>query len=102
RAPAGRGQAAPGRARRQRQRRGHPAAGRRWMTAARADPKAITRQSEDFDRWYVDTVLRAELADYAPVKGCMVIRPYGLALWENVYLGKKRKLILLRTAEVLW
>ncbi|MBV9099783.1 MAG: proline--tRNA ligase [Candidatus Dormibacteraeota bacterium] len=50
----------------------------------RADPKSITPQSEDFDRWYVDTVLRAELADYAPVRGCMVIRPYGFALWENV------------------
>ena len=40
-------------------------------------PKAITRKSEDFDRWYTDTVRRAELADYAPVRGCMVIRPYG-------------------------
>ena len=50
----------------------------------RADPKRITAQSEDFDRWYVDTVLRAELADYTPVRGCMVIRPYGFALWENI------------------
>jgi prolyl-tRNA synthetase len=50
----------------------------------RADPKRITPQSEDFDRWYVDTVLRAELADYTPVRGCMVIRPYGYALWENI------------------
>ena len=49
----------------------------------RADPKAITRMQDDFDRWYVDVVLRAELADYAPVRGCMVIRPYGFALWEN-------------------
>jgi len=47
------------------------------------DPKAITRMRDDFDRWYVDVVLRAELADYAPVRGCMVIRPYGFALWEN-------------------
>jgi prolyl-tRNA synthetase len=47
------------------------------------DPKAITRQSDDFDRWYVDVVLRAELADYTPIRGCMVIRPYGFALWEN-------------------
>ena len=54
------------------------------MSATRADPKAITPQSKDFDRWYVDTVLRAQLADYAPVKGCMVIRPYGFALWENI------------------
>ena len=50
----------------------------------RVDPKRITPQSEDFDRWYVDTVLRAELADYTPVRGCMVIRPYGFALWENI------------------
>ena len=50
----------------------------------RADPKRITAQSDDFDRWYVDTVLRAELADYTPVRGCMVIRPYGFALWENI------------------
>jgi prolyl-tRNA synthetase len=49
-----------------------------------ADPKRITRKSEDFDRWYVDVVRRAELADYTPIKGCMVIRPYGFALWERV------------------
>jgi prolyl-tRNA synthetase len=54
------------------------------MVEQRVDPKRITPQSEDFDRWYVDTVLRAELADYAPIKGCMVIRPYGYALWENI------------------
>jgi len=54
------------------------------MAEQRADPKQITRQSDDFDRWYVETVLRAELADYAPIKGCMVIRPYGYALWENI------------------
>jgi prolyl-tRNA synthetase len=49
-----------------------------------ADPKAITLKSEDFDRWYVDVVRRAELADYTPVGGCMVVRPYGWALWENI------------------
>jgi prolyl-tRNA synthetase len=43
----------------------------------------ITPKSEDFSRWYIDVVRRAELADYSPVKGCMVIRPYGYALWEN-------------------
>lgn len=43
----------------------------------------ITPKSEDFSRWYLDVVRRAELADYSPVKGCMVIRPYGFALWEN-------------------
>jgi len=43
----------------------------------------ITPKSEDFSRWYIDVVRRAELADYTPVKGCMVIRPYGYGLWEN-------------------
>jgi prolyl-tRNA synthetase len=42
----------------------------------------ITPRSEDFSRWYTDVVRRAELADYSPVKGCMVIRPYGYAIWE--------------------
>jgi prolyl-tRNA synthetase len=47
-------------------------------------PTEITRQSEDFGRWYLDVVRRAELADYSPVKGCMVIRPYGYAIWELI------------------
>jgi prolyl-tRNA synthetase len=38
----------------------------------------------NFSDWYVDVILRAELADYSPVRGCMVIRPYGYALWENM------------------
>jgi prolyl-tRNA synthetase len=44
----------------------------------------ITPKSEDFSRWYTDLVRRAELADYSPVKGCMVIRPYGYAIWELI------------------
>lgn len=48
------------------------------------EKKAITKKSVDFDRWYTDVILKAELADYAPVKGCMVIRPYGYAIWENI------------------
>ena len=44
----------------------------------------ITAKSEDFSRWYIDVVRRAELADYTPVRGCMVIRPYGYGIWENV------------------
>ncbi|HHY47758.1 MAG TPA: proline--tRNA ligase [Firmicutes bacterium] len=44
----------------------------------------ITPKSEDFSRWYTDVVLKAELADYAPVRGCMVIRPHGFAIWENI------------------
>ncbi len=41
-------------------------------------------RSEDFSEWYNQVVLRAELADYAPVRGCMIVRPYGWALWENI------------------
>ena len=44
----------------------------------------IARKSEDFPQWYTDVVRKAELADYTPVRGCMVIRPYGFALWENI------------------
>ena len=44
----------------------------------------ITSRTEDFSRWYLDVVRRAELADYSPVKGCMVIRPYGYAIWEHI------------------
>ncbi len=46
--------------------------------------EGITKRSEDYSRWYTDIVMKAELADYTPVKGCMVIRPYGFAIWENI------------------
>ena len=46
--------------------------------------KLITPRSEDYARWYTDVVLQAALADYSPVRGCMVIRPLGMALWENM------------------
>src|SRR4026208_599484 len=46
--------------------------------------KEITKQTEDFSRWYLDVVRKAELADYSPVKGFMVIRPYGYAIWERI------------------
>ena len=45
---------------------------------------SITRQSEDFPGWYNDVVLKAQLADYSPVRGCMIIRPYGYAIWESM------------------
>jgi prolyl-tRNA synthetase len=48
-----------------------------------SDLKLPTR-AEDFSEWYNQLVLRAELADYAPVRGCMIVRPYGWALWENI------------------
>jgi len=48
-----------------------------------ADLKLTTR-AEDYSEWYNQLVVRAELADYAPVRGCMIVRPYGWALWENI------------------
>lgn len=45
----------------------------------------LTTQAENFSEWYNQLVLRAELADYSPVAGCMVIRPYGWTLWENIH-----------------
>ena len=44
----------------------------------------ITSMEEDFAKWYTDVVKKAELASYSGVRGCMVIRPYGTALWENI------------------
>jgi len=53
----------------------------------------ITPMSQDFNEWYTDIIQQAQLADYSPVKGTMVIRPYGYSLWEGVqaYLDKKFK-----------
>ncbi len=55
--------------------------------------KNLTPMSEDFNQWYTDIIKEAELADYSPVKGSMVIRPYGYAIWENIqkYLDKRFK-----------
>lgn len=47
-----------------------------------AESRGLTPRSQDFSAWYNETVLRAELADYSPVRGCMVIRPYGYRIWE--------------------
>lgn len=47
----------------------------------------ITPRATDYSQWYIDIVLNAKLADYAPVKGCMVIRPRGYALWERIQQG---------------
>jgi prolyl-tRNA synthetase len=55
-----------------------------------SDLKLPTRK-EDYAEWYNQVVVRAELADYAPVRGCMIVRPYGWALWENVTAGLDRR-----------
>ncbi|HOE71093.1 MAG TPA: proline--tRNA ligase, partial [Brevefilum sp.] len=48
------------------------------------DEKKLTPKAENYSEWYNQLVQRAELADYAPVRGCMVVRPYGWSLWENI------------------
>ena len=55
--------------------------------------KEITNIEEDFAKWYTDVVRKAELADYTDTKGCIAIRPYGYAIWENIqkYADKKFK-----------
>jgi prolyl-tRNA synthetase len=59
------------------------------------DPEAfvqeITPPSEDFSQWYLDVVRKAELADYGPVKGTLVIRPAGYAIWERIQAGLDRR-----------
>ena len=57
--------------------------------------KNLTPMSEDFNQWYTDIIQEAELADYSPVKGTMVIRPYGYAIWENIqeYLDNRFKAV---------
>ncbi|HEX5480492.1 MAG TPA: proline--tRNA ligase [Dehalococcoidia bacterium] len=52
---------------------------------------AITPQSANFSEWYLDVVLKAELADYTEVKGCMAIRPYGYAIWELIQQAFDRR-----------
>ncbi len=51
----------------------------------------LPSRSENFAEWYNQLVLKAELADYAPVRGCMVVRPYGWTLWENMQAGLDRR-----------
>ena len=49
-----------------------------------AKEQGVTPQSQDFSEWYIDVIQKAELVDYGPVRGTMVMRPYGYALWENL------------------
>lgn len=46
--------------------------------------EAITSMEEDFAQWYTDVVKKAELCDYSSVKGCMIIKPAGYAIWEQI------------------
>jgi prolyl-tRNA synthetase len=53
----------------------------------------ITSMNTDFTQWYTDVIKKADLVDYACVRGCMIIRPYGYAIWENIqkHLDKRFK-----------
>jgi prolyl-tRNA synthetase len=55
------------------------------------EKKRLTPRADDYSAWYNEVVVRAELADYAPVRGCMVVRPDGTALWENCQQGLDRR-----------
>ncbi|MFH1392520.1 MAG: proline--tRNA ligase [bacterium] len=46
--------------------------------------KGITKRKDDYAQWYLDVIAEADLAEHAPVKGCMIIKPYGYAIWENI------------------
>ena len=48
------------------------------------EKEQLIKKSKDFSQWYTDVIIKAGLADYAPVKGCMVFKPYGYAIWENI------------------
>lgn len=67
--------------------------GRALNLKSREKERAITPRSQDFNAWYLDVIANAELADYGPVRGTMVIRPYGYAIWEAIqdYLNVKFK-----------
>jgi prolyl-tRNA synthetase len=54
--------------------------------------KEITPKSSDYSQWYLDVVLKADMADYGPVKGCMIIKPYGYAVWEAMQQDMDRRI----------
>ena len=53
--------------------------------------QGVTKRTEDYSRWYTDVVKMADLADYAAVRGCMIIKPYGYELWENIKSGLDKR-----------
>ena len=57
-----------------------------------ATANVVTPQSEDFPKWYQDVVAKAEMADNGPVRGTMVIRPYGYAIWERMVAEVDRRI----------
>lgn len=57
------------------------------MTQEKKLVEEITSMNEDFTQWYTDVIKKADLVDYASVRGCMIIRPYGYGIWENIQKG---------------
>ena len=53
--------------------------------------QGITKRSDDYSQWYLDVVAAADLAENSPVRGCMVIKPYGYAIWENIQAEVNRR-----------
>ena len=66
--------------------------------------EAITSMDEDFAKWYTDIVKKADLADYSSVRGCMIVRPYGCAIWENIQhiLDTRFKELPCRNVNRIW
>lgn len=62
--------------------------GGRWSLMSKENDKQfvteITPQGEDFSRWYIDVIKKADLMDYAPVRGCIVFKPDGFEIWEHI------------------
>ncbi len=56
------------------------------------EKRTIPAQSENFSEWYIQVVLNSGLAEYAPVRGCMIIKPYGYALWQNIQTELDRRI----------
>ncbi len=54
------------------------------MNKEKEKKQKITKRRDDFSKWYLDVIVAADLADYTPVRGCMVIKPNGYAIWENI------------------
>ncbi len=61
------------------------------MTDQKPNSDKLPTRSENYSEWYNQVILRTEMADYAPVRGCMVVRPYGWALWENIQQSLDRR-----------
>lgn len=59
----------------------------------------ITKMEDDFPQWYTDVITKTDLVDYAPVKGFMVVKPYGYALWEKMqeFMDKNLKKLDIKT-----